>query len=138
MPDLDEDLIRQITEKVTREIVAALQPEPVVEDEYPDWNEYVDETRFERVEPAPEVQDVGASPLRERLTKGVVELAPTIEDDDEGVGDVIPMGAVSVASSSGFRGGEDWLNAQWQRLPQSYRNPSQLPGWATEQWSEVV
>jgi len=128
---VDEDLIRQITEKVTRELVAALTTEQS-EPEFPDWDEYsvLDAVSDKTIEPSP-IPRHNVSPLR-ALSKGEVH---AIEDDEEGdVVEIDGVPMVPMASRSAHRPTNDWLSAQLQR--DGYlKTPA--PGVARERWEEV-
>lgn len=124
-----EQLVAEITRRVVHEVLEALAVPTTVEDDYPDWDEYVDKSGV-LAEPAYEAGLSGqlgrVSPLRARLQG---ELEPAIEElpEDEDIealaagtsaGDVVPL---SVDSFGERRGGFDpranpsWFNAQYQR-----------------------
>lgn len=85
---LDEDVIRQITERVTREVLAALQ-EP--EDDFPDWDEYA---------------------FREAEDKeNDARIAPAEVEEPYEVDMPLPVHT----PSAGFSPTSDWLAAQLER-----------------------
>lgn len=141
MSGLSEDTIRQITERVTREVVAALSADtPVsVEDAWPDWNEYVDENgvmeegayvaalagQFDppaevpnphsASEDAPigEVSPPQNSPLRAR-SRGTIP-APAARVAPDGTGPVLAIGdtgATGFRTASGFMP-DPFSNPDW-------------------------
>jgi hypothetical protein len=115
-----EKLIADITRRVTQEVLEALAVPQRVEDEYPDWDEYVaDVAAVEDVAPS------GVSSLRSRL-QGEVEPAVDELAEDEDVelsagtsaGAVAPLLTdVSLERRGGFdpRSNPNWFTVQYQR-----------------------
>lgn len=127
MSGLSEDVIRQITERVTREVVAALSHEPddviPFADEYPDYDEFGGETvEVEAAPPEPSPIPRHVSPLRARSRGHIPEPAatagPPIGDVTPvagAVGNVVALGtsnATGVRSASGFSP-DPFLNPDW-------------------------
>ena len=132
MSGLSEDVIRQITERVTREVVAALTHEPddviTFADEYPDYDEYggnpisvvADSPPPPEPEPSPIPRHV--SPLRARarghIPEPAVPAGPPIGDATPvagAVGAVAALGAsnaTGVRSASGFSP-DPFMNPDW-------------------------
>lgn len=143
MPAVDEELIRQITEKVTREVLASIRESDdvtQVADSYPDWNEYVEDGVL--AEPAYEAALSGAydeprkpHPLRARATGDVS--VPVVDDDTPDEPFTVDLPLPSPEVRGGFTPGDDWIAAQYVRLPASYRQ-AKPPAVALEAWAEVV
>lgn len=122
MSGLSEDVIRQITERVTREVVAALshKPEDVIPlvDEYPDYDEFggVEAEAPPPEEPSPIPRHT--SPLRARSRGVIPEPAAPVADVTPvagAVGSVAPLGAsnaTGVRTASGFSP-DPFLNPDW-------------------------
>ena len=122
MPDLDE-LVRQITERVAKEVIAALDTAPSVVDDFPDWDEFPSVTPpVSEGSPIPRHEDPpGPSALRQMSRGQVMDLPPT--DDGEQMaaepggmrGEVLPIG-YEESRGSGFdpRGSGEWFARQRQ------------------------
>jgi hypothetical protein len=121
MPSLTEEQIRQITERVTREVLAALDvDEPA--DEYPDWDEFagepVAEAVIERefVPPPPATNSPFRALSKGRLPEPVVVDEPTQVAPAGGTkGAVLSLGdsgATGRRSASGFSP-DPWANGDW-------------------------
>lgn len=151
MPDLNEDLIRQITERVTREVLAAVHdssPTVAIVDEWPDWDEFGGASASSgadaEVSPIPrheEPQDVVVeppkpSPLRE-AARGNVSGVVALTEDGENIsaepqgmrGDVLPIGIMQ-ERSSGFdpTGNAEWFARDRARVAALRRQPT----WETQ------
>jgi hypothetical protein len=136
---LDETLIREITERVTREVLSALTDEttvPSVSDEWPDYDEYGHEPQDVVVadldsgapNPSPEPETVEPPPrpsVLRQMARGQTELSVVgyTEDGEEispysagMTGDVLPIG-IEGARGGGFdpRTSPDWYARQRQR-----------------------
>lgn len=125
MPDLDEAAIRAAIDAGVRAALAALNPHDasevsgIVEDSYPDYDEYGADNVVAFTPPEP-VATVEA------------------DDDDEiseagSFGNVVPM-AVTPAVPHAV--GQDWLAAQWEREPEYVRNPPMHPHFV-DMWANV-
>lgn len=133
MPGLSEDVIRQITERVTREVLAALDatPQDVVVDEWPDYDEFPEVPFAAEAETQVSVE----VPSRLRLaSRG--EVAPLPEDDEPDEPYTVDMPMPTPSAGGGFQPTDNWLAAQLARMPKSYLS-SRPPGAALEAWAEV-
>lgn len=153
MPDLNEDLIRQITERVTREVLAAVHdPAPVVEvvEDWPEWDEFggggeasgsgaaVEASPLPRHEAPQDVvpEPPKPSPLREAARGNVPGVLATT-DEGENIsaepmgmrGNVLPIGMMQ-ERSGGFdpTGNADWFARDRAKLAQMRRQPT----WETQ------
>lgn len=133
MSGLSEDVIRQITERVTREVVAALTQEPgAIVDEYPDYDEYggVEQSPIPRhaltaVPDEPDDDPPTHSALRDRM-HGIVDFAVKVDDGP----------TVDAMTLSAHRPDESWIAAQWAKEPASVRN-ARPPAHAIDAWEGV-
>lgn len=122
MSGLDETLIREITERVTREVLAALTDEttvPSVSDEWPDYDEYgtvepqdvVVAEEPQHVAPERSVLRRAARGQSDLTVIGLTEDGEEISPYSPGmVGNVLPIGQEG-ARGSGFdpRGTPEWF-----------------------------
>lgn len=115
--DVDK-LVAEITRRVVHEVLEALAVPTVVEDEYPDWDEYVAPAAVTVEEP---VEEPRLSSLR-LLSKGAVD--PVVEDEDEelspgiSTGGVVPLSMDSVGERRGGfdpRSNPAWFTKQYER-----------------------
>lgn len=141
MPDLDE-LVRQITERVAKEVIAALHEPQVSVEDYPDWDEFpsesppITEGSADNVSPIPRHEDPPPPSVLRQMSRGQVVPLPTTDDGEAMApepggmrGDVLPIG-FEESRGSGFdpRGNGDWF-ARQRQIDQAQRR---VASWETQ------